>query len=392
MADASYVRGVFMRHQDDAATTPKSAILLLFFAPPNNTPDTEHGEANMSNTPNHLFQPKLLARHINPNATIPAAHLEQLHNWQSHIEQGAIAKQKEEALQGVFIERILSGILGYQSFGGKGPHYTVAKEYWLGRGKADAVLGHLHHDKQHDQIIAVCELKSAKTHNLDAIMSGRGKTPIQQGWEYAHDAKGCQWVIVSNYLELRLYAVGETTHVYEHFALNRLTDPAEYTRFILCLAADQLLTGRTRERLTQSQQIDQDITAQLYRDYKNLRERLLTHLIHDNPGHAPASLLAPAQKLLDRVLFIAFAEDHGLIPDNSIHNAYTHANPYDPQPIYQNFKGLFRAIDQGSHPLNIPAYNGGLFADDPQLNHLIISDSLCEGFKVHVTDKHAAAY
>ncbi len=197
-------------------------------------------------------------------------------------------------------------------------------------------------------------------------MPGRGKTPIQQGWEYARDAKGCQWVIVSNYLELRLYAVGETTHVYEHFALNRLTDPAEYTRFILCLAADQLLTGRTRERLTQSQQIDQDITAQLYRDYKNLRERLLTHLIHDNPGHAPASLLAPAQKLLDRVLFIAFAEDHTLINFGDI----------------QIFEGVT------TYPTILIAQNRTPAPDD-RLNILTLKDRLPDDLSQHLAQHPA---
>ncbi|WP_419634585.1 type IIL restriction-modification enzyme MmeI, partial [Thiolapillus sp.] len=214
--------------------------------------------------------------------------------------------------------------------------------------------------------------------DLDAIMPGRHKTPVQQAWDYARDIKGTQWVLVSNYVELRLYAVSETSLVYERFDLARLTEAEEYARFILLLHADNLLTGNTLALLHQSQQADKDITNQLYQDYKALRELLLTHLIEDNPQRPPLELINPAQKLLDRLLFIAFAEDKGLIPENSIKQAFEHADPYHPRPVYENFKGLFKAIDQGNKHLGIPAYNGGLFAPDEALDALVVSDAVCE--------------
>lgn len=87
------------------------------------------------------------------------------------------------------------------------------------------------------------------------------------------------------------------------------------------------------------------------------------------------------QTILDRILFIAFAEDNGLIPDNSIMGAYQHNDPYNPKPVWQNFLGLFTAIDQGNEALKIPKYNGGLFKRDPIIRELQISDHICEGFK-----------
>jgi hypothetical protein len=42
---------------------------------------------------------------------------------------------------------------------------------------------------------------------------------------------------------------------------------------------------------------------------------------------------------------------------------------------------LFTAIDKGNARLKIPAYNGGLFAPDGQLDALTIGDALCEAFK-----------
>ena len=81
------------------------------------------------------------------------------------------------------------------------------------------------------------------------------------------------------------------------------------------------------------------------------------------------------------MLFIAFAEDTGLLPDNTLENAFVARDPYNPRPVWDNFKGLFRAIDEGNNELKIPRYNGGLFREDAVINELTIPDDICEGFK-----------
>jgi type I restriction-modification system DNA methylase subunit len=325
-----------------------------------------------------LFNKKIIQQHLNPQE-IPAAHFTILQNWQNRIAQRDLEKQTELALQGIFMQSLLVDVLGYQAFG-QDKTYSIAKEYPIARGAVDLALGQFSNDKKSDSVQAVFELKGAKTKNLDAIMSGRAKSPVQQAWDYARDAKGCQWILVSNYLEIRLYALGETSLIYEQFDLAKLTECDEYARFMLCLHADHLLTGKTKDLLAQSQQADKDITLQFYADYKALREQLITRLITDNPEIAPLELIAPAQKLLDRVLFLAFSEDRGLIPHNSIEQAYKFVCVYDPKPIYHNFKGLFNAIDKGNLLLKVPAYNGGLFAPDKFFDKLLVADELCKGF------------
>jgi hypothetical protein len=47
----------------------------------------------------------------------------------------------------------------------------------------------------------------------------------------------------------------------------------------------------------------------------------------------------------------------------------------------RSFRGLFRAIDEGNAGLNIPAYNGGLFALDAALDALQVPDEVCAHFK-----------
>lgn len=87
------------------------------------------------------------------------------------------------------------------------------------------------------------------------------------------------------------------------------------------------------------------------------------------------------QTILDRVLFIAFAEDNGLLPDDSLFNAFLHRDPYHPKPVWQTFLGLFNAIDRGNEQLRIPRYNGGLFQPNAAIDALALPDHICEGFK-----------
>ena len=324
-----------------------------------------------------LFQQKIIEKALGAKIeSIPEDHLAILQSWKEKIENGSLAKQTEVAIHAPFTQNIMAGVLGYQPFG-SGDSWTVSREYGVASGAVDLALGHFTDDKASDNVLAPFELKGAKTKDLDAIMPGRHKTPVQQAWEYAKDIKGAQWVLVCNYVELRLYAVSETSLVYEQFNLAGLTDPKHYARFILMLHADNLLSGNTAKLLNQSLLADKEITAQLYDDYKTLREMLITRMISENPQISAVTLIAPAQKLLDRFLFVAFAEDKGLIPDSSIHQAFEHADPYNPRPIYENFKGLFNAIDQGNSALSIPAYNGGLFATDDELDRLNVSDEVC---------------
>ncbi|MEX1027343.1 MAG: N-6 DNA methylase, partial [Candidatus Paceibacterota bacterium] len=48
---------------------------------------------------------------------------------------------------------------------------------------------------------------------------------------------------------------------------------------------------------------------------------------------------------------------------------------------WENFRGLFKSINKGNAALGIHAYNGGLFADDPVLDSLAISNEVCGYFR-----------
>ncbi|MER9776225.1 N-6 DNA methylase [Mesorhizobium sp. M0220] len=324
-----------------------------------------------------LFHPRVVAKHLNQVPTATSAHQVLLTGWADSLGKGLYDSETKN--DGQFIEYILVQLLGYKQSGTSPAAWTVVKNQPIGSGNSDAAIGNFSPTK--DSILAPFELKGAKTQDLDAVMPGRGKTPVQQVWEYAMDAKGAKWALLSNYREIRLYAVGYGRKDYERFDLTKPLDAGNYERMMLLLSADNLLGGSTAALLAESDLVEKEVTDALYRDYRSLRANLVAQISSSNPTVSMLDVVTFSQTILDRILFVAFAEDRGLLPKETLRKTYEAVNPYVPKPVWENFKGLFMAIDKGSPPLKIPGYNGGLFAENPQLNALDLSNDLCEAFK-----------
>ena len=322
-----------------------------------------------------LFHQRVLERHLQ-HIQADQHHIAILEKWTKNLERGVYNRETQN--DGEFIQRILIEVLGYVG-SSEGKNWTVAKNQPVGSGNVDVALGHFTPDSA--SIIAPMELKGAKTQYLDAIMHGRNKSPVTQAWEYAMDAKGAKWVLVSNFQVIRLYAIGYGRKEYELFDLTKMSEPGQYAKFITLLSAENLLGEKTYTLLKECEQAEKDITDQLYKDYRELRMRLIKKMGDNNPRIDKLVVIRVAQTILDRVLFIAFAEDKGLLPDKTLVQTFESANPFNPQPIWENFKGLFRYINEGNPKLSIPGYNGGLFADDNVLNSLKISDDLCHDLR-----------
>jgi len=96
------------------------------------------------------------------------------------------------------------------------------------------------------------------------------------------------------------------------------------------------------------------------------------------------TLFKKSQKLIDRFLFVFFAEDRDLLPANStkqILNKWKSDVDFgDERPIYDLFKQYFNFLDTGrkgtASRQEIFAYNGGLFKPDAVLDSLLISNEL----------------
>jgi hypothetical protein len=286
-------------------------------------------------------------------------------------------KQKEEAIRPIFFTEILQNVLGYKTADPEAV-YSLAFERPIRNGRVDVALGRFFDAEGVNEIAAPFEFKGPKTLDLDAPMPGRGRSPVQQAWDYAMDAPGARWVLVSNCLEIRLYGFGRGRDAYEIFDLTRLDERDEHERLWLLLSAERLLGGATEALLRETDSAYRDVTEKLYVQYKDLRERLIGFLENAAEGPSISTLQAieSAQKILDRVLFIAFAQRTDLLPDRLLERAVKATNEFDPQPIWTNFRGLFRMVDRGNFDKAIPAYNGGLFAADPLIDALVLPDPL----------------
>lgn len=286
-------------------------------------------------------------------------------------------KLTEEAVRPIFFSTVLEKLLGYRT-ADPDAAYSLAFERPIRHGKVDVALGRFQDEQRIGEIAAPFEFKGPKTIDLDAPMPGRGRSPVQQAWDYAIDTPGARWVLVSNCLEIRLYGFGRGRDAYEVFDLTKLDDLEEHARLWLILSEERFLGGATDALLQETDSAYRDVTEELYKQYSALRARLIDFLVNTAEGPKIAALQAIeiAQKLLDRVLFIAFAQRTDLLPDRLLERAVKATNEFDPQPIWTNFRGLFRMVDQGHYDKAIPAYNGGLFAADPVIDALSLPDPL----------------
>jgi len=310
-----------------------------------------------------LFNKRVLDRHTK-HIHIDAGHIETLKKWAENLSAGVYDVETQSDSE--FIQQILIGVLGYTGSSG-GKQWTVAKNQPIGNGNVDVALGHFTPDSA--AIIAPFELKGAKTRDLDAAIPTRDakghmryRSPVQQAWEYAMDAKGTKWVLVSNYREIRLYAFGYGRKDYESFDLECMADDSQYKRFMLLLSARHLLDGQTLSLLKESEQAEKDITNELYGRYKALRTSIIGAIYSENPEKNKLDVIRCAQTIMDRILFVAFAEDKGLLPDKMLAKAFEAENRFYPLPKWENFKKLFSAINEGDNGLEINGYNGGLFS------------------------------
>ncbi|MBP2202124.1 hypothetical protein J3E07_001565 [Methanococcus voltae] len=309
-----------------------------------------------------------------------------INNWVEEVESKRIEKSKEESLQGTFLKDIFETVLGYTSkIGNSEWNLEQEMKTRVDSKKADGALGFFKSDAM--DIHAVIELKDAKT-NLDLRQNRKNdnRTPIEQAFDYANKSgKNCKWVIVSNFKEIRLYDYDNTRmEEYHLFNIKDLKDENKFKEFYYLLCKDNLIneSGKSNvENLFNETLKKQDeITDKFYNEYKKIRLNILKTLKEENSEKSEFLLLEKAQKLLDRFLFIYFAEDKGILPANIVHKVSQEAKSTSFCTITQwyVFKYLFNSINNGDEKNNIFAYNGGLFKEDKELDELNISDSVFE--------------
>ncbi len=312
-----------------------------------------------------------------------------------------IRNSKEEQFQATFLNELFVNVLGYTL--NPNPSFDLTTEFKNEKNsrKADGAI------LIEGKAIGVIELKGTNTKHLEGIR--------QQAFDYKANQKGCIYVVTSNFEKLRFYINDATEFVeFDLFELSR----KDFDLLYLCLHKENITSNLALKIKEFSIVKEEQITKEFYKDYSVFKRELFRDLVklnaktlknirlHDpefsgveesNPDYAKSQaqilrleknvkleLFKKSQKLIDRFLFIFFAEDRNLLPPNStiqIVKEWEKLKDMDAVfPLYDRFKLYFSYLDQGrkgsASKAEIYAYNGGLFKPDNLLDRLAISDTL----------------
>ena len=274
-----------------------------------------------------------------------------------------ILQSKEEQFQEGFLRELFVKVLGYTL--NPSPDYNLITEQKneANSKKADGAI------LLEGKVIGIIELKDHKTTDLAKIEA--------QAFGYKSQHVGTRMVIISSFEKVRLYIDNAVEH--REWNLFSLTED-EFRELYLCLAWPQVKTGVAMQMKGESVSNEDQITKSLYKDYSEFKRVLFADIVERNPDYDKLLLFKKTQKLLDRLLFIFFAEDCGLLPPNSmmqIIDQWEKLKEMDEyRPFYDRVKKYFGYMNTGfkGKKYEIFAYNGGLFKPDEVLDNIIISD------------------
>ena len=295
--------------------------------------------------------------------------------WADRESDGTLFTDNETTIDTQFLDQLFGEGLGYRV-------KTKSPDAWelehkltvKGVGIADGALGTFPATKSPAVVI---ELKGANA-DLDRDRTN-GRSAVQQCWDYLNALPDCPWGIVSNFRTIRLYHRTKGVLSYEEYTLQELRRRDRFDEFYCLFERDGLLPSKVNQKpraellLKQTAERQKTVGDDLYRDYQRQRLTLIEHL-HKSEGKDFDESIRIAQKLLDRIIFIAFCEDRDLLPTNTLRETVEDIDRYSraKNPAWDSFLKLFKAIDLGNKTdkVEITAYNGGLFADDPAINSL----------------------
>lgn len=299
--------------------------------------------------------------------------------WNNKL-QTTWANVKETELTSEFYSQILINILGYHP--GPDDEYTIAFETKTRSTsqRPDVVIGHFK-DKDLDiEPVALIEFESPYT-----LLDSRNKG-VEQAFRYQSQYKTpVKWIIASNFKEIRLYQ-GTREHVEIFYMETLARSKDDIKRLLYFLSSRQLLpegSQKAKLEIAVAENVAEQlaISKSFYSTYLQTRKSLISNILKNNQLDELSAFTA-AQKILDRFIFIAFAEDYNLIPRGTFDQTQVIPEQYfSMTPIWDQMKTLFRAIDRGWPAKHINHFNGGLFKYDYQVDELDIEDDVFDDFR-----------
>lgn len=326
-----------------------------------------------------LFQPSVLKKYLTQQdaVLVQKAYKKYAKYFHNAAIQENIRNSKEEQFQEGFLRELFVDILGYTLNPAPSFNLTTELKNIKGAKKVDGAI------LKDGNALGVIELKGTNTKDLESIR--------QQAFDYKANQTGCIYVITSNFEKLRFYINNAVD--FEEFNLFTLTH-IEFEIFYLCLAKENILANKPLSIKEASVVEEENITKKFYADYSVFKRELYRDLVKQNRNNilltdlpektSKLMLFKKSQKLIDRFLFILFAEDRGLLAPNSINTVLKEwkalADLDVEVPLYDRYKQYFGYLDIGRKGTDkkeeIFAYNGGLFQPDAILDAVVIDNEM----------------
>ncbi|MBP3560867.1 MAG: N-6 DNA methylase [Treponema sp.] len=290
-----------------------------------------------------------------------------------------IKDSKEEQYQEGFLRDLFCDILGYTINPEPNFNLITEKKNESDSRKADGAI------IIDGKVLAVIELKGCDTTDLSKVEN--------QAFGYKAHNPTANLVIISNFAKLRLYIEDAS----DFLEFNIFAMPQEQFELLyLCLSLENVKSSTALKLKKESVSAENSITDKLYADYSTFKRALFADICQLNASTSDdmvgersrtnkLTLFKKTQKLLDRILFVLFCEDRGLLPENSVAkiiDQWQKLKELDAyQPLYNRFKNYFDHINTGYKSETDPsyvifAYNGGLFKPDEILDNIKISDDV----------------
>ena len=314
---------------------------------------------------NNLFNDKKMEEFIElyDDALTVNADCDPISYWIKKLDQDELKNEKSNYIK--FFKIILENILGYEftdiqyeeNIGDEGRpvEFTLKKD-----GKDYVVV----------------ELKGTTCKDLNKRYN-RQQSPIEQVTNYASIKEETQWAFVSNYNEFRFFNPSYREK-YISFKFKQLTDPNVLKKFLLIFSKFSLIDKDIPQTLLKETKIiERELEDEFYKLFSETRLMLIKELEHFSEAIDRIEAIRLAQLILNRFIFLCFAEDLRLIPSETTADVLLtpikHKNLFE-FTMWDRLNELFRFADKGNEERGISAFNGGLFKES--LRHLEIRDKV----------------
>lgn len=284
-----------------------------------------------------------------------------IEDWINRLNENTLVQEKQNYFN--FRDIILNRILGYEL--------------------EDIEFEHAHNDgrpveftlMKDNKEYVILEAKGTNT-NLDKRYSHH-QSAVEQATNYASVREDTKWAIVTNYDEIRLFNPSSREKSIS-FHFKELTNVKTLKEFLLTFSKFSLIDMDIPKKLMNEPQImEKEFEDEFYKLFSETRLMIIKELRYS--GIEKIEAIRYSQLILDRFIFICFAEDKHLLPSGT--STDTLLIPINNKnllefTLWDRLNELFRFIDLGNKIKDISKFNGGLFEEN--LRNLEIRDFIEE--------------